>query len=64
VNRCGLYQMCESPSKRGRGWACTQQPSERTRMCAVFVAFHNKKDVNRVLDLTGQDIVVSLVKPK
>ena len=62
--RCGLFNICESPSKCYRGWACTQPHQIRKHMCAVFVAFHKGKNVQDVLDLTAQDIVVSLVKTK
>jgi hypothetical protein len=37
MGKCPLFLLCQSPSKRNGGWACTKSHDERIKMCAIYV---------------------------
>jgi len=37
MEKCSLFLLCDSPSKRNGKWACVKSHEERMKMCVVYI---------------------------
>ena len=37
MERCPLFYVCESPSKRENSWACINCHEEKLKMCVAYI---------------------------
>lgn len=61
MEKCSFFPICESPSKRKNGWACSLTEKERKKMCVMYLIILKKGWVEPETKIPSEEIKVGLV---